>query len=219
MSRPGVSRPRGSAGAAVDAAPGVAAADLAHARVHKWQDGSRRALSVPEKLRTGQAPTTISQVSAYPPLTLRCPFLNRVSQVRILPGAPGLGLRKHGWGTVVHPSMASSVVRVETVCSPLELWQAATYRRDPTTPHAAALSKACLRPLSRSHPGRPATPLAGGCRHAAYGPASVVTHRTTTRDPSHRRILIRPHEVSRLAIMLGWVQRGGSRPRTRSTPG
>jgi hypothetical protein len=47
---------------------------------------SRCAPSVPKKCRTGQVPMTLSQVSAYPPLTLLCPFLNRVSQVRILSG-------------------------------------------------------------------------------------------------------------------------------------
>jgi hypothetical protein len=41
-------------------------------------------------IRAREAPhsqvlTMFSQVSAYPLLTLRCPFLNRVSQVQILP--------------------------------------------------------------------------------------------------------------------------------------
>lgn len=49
--------------------------------------GSSCALSVPEKCRIGQVPTTISQISAYLPLPLRWPFLIRrlmPSKVRIL---------------------------------------------------------------------------------------------------------------------------------------
>ena len=64
--------------------------------------------SVAMKCRTGQVPMTLSQVRTYPPLTLRCPFLNRVSQVRILPGAPPL-LRRNRSGPAQMPVDADLV--------------------------------------------------------------------------------------------------------------
>jgi hypothetical protein len=160
--------------------------------------GSRCAPNLrPRSGRTGQVPTTFSQVSAYLPLTLRCPFLNRVSQVRILPGAPPLTRQNQPWPA--QTSVKADLVFCHCLSSSGLICHRSRNHRETangpgdsygSTPTASPRRFHACRPEPGSLSDRPSRQTGCGGRRAVPCQCRFVWRRAEGRDalppPDHR---------------------------------